>query len=77
MISGSLATTNTNTTRSSLSYINTVISGATQEGLYSTVVRENYMDDSMANVLRQTYGYNVTKKDDIMGSLSYYTIKWG
>jgi hypothetical protein len=77
MISGSLATTNTNTTRSSLSYINTVISGATQEGLYSTVVRGNYMDDSMANVLRQTYGYNVTKKDDIMGSLSYYTIKWG
>lgn len=77
MISGSLAATNTNTTRSSLSYINTVVSGATLEGLYSTVVRGNHMDDNMAYVLSKTYGYTVTKNDDIMGSIPAYTIKWG
>jgi hypothetical protein len=77
MISGSLAATNTNTTRSSLSYINTIVSGATLEGKYSTVVRENQMDDNMAYVLSNTYGYTVTKNSDIMGSMSAYTIKWG
>lgn len=77
MISGSLAATNTNTTRNNLTYINSVVSGATQEGKFSTVVRENQMDDNMAYILSTTYGYSVTKNSDIMGSIGSYTIKWG
>lgn len=77
MISGSLATTTTNSTRSGLSFINTLVSGATLEGKYTIFADEKIMDDNMAYVLSNTYGYNVTKKNDVMGTFSNYIINWG
>lgn len=77
MISGSAATSATNTTRSSLSYVNSVITGATAQGGYTTSIDSTNMDDNMAYVLRTTYGYNVTKKNNVMGTFSTYVINWG
>jgi hypothetical protein len=77
MITAATAKTNTYTTRSTLSYVNSVVTGVTSLGGYTTFIDERYMDDNMAYVLRNTYGYNVTKKDDFMGTLQNYTINWG
>lgn len=77
MISGSLAKTNTDSTRSSLSYVNNVITGATSQGQYNAFIDERSMDDNMANTLKNTYGYNVTIKTDSMGTFANYLINWG
>lgn len=77
MISGSAATSATNTTRSTLAYINSEITGKTAQGAYSTSIDSTLMDDNMAYVLRSTYGYNVTKKNNVMGTFSTYHINWG
>jgi hypothetical protein len=77
MISGSFATTGSTQTRTSLSYINELVTGATAQGRYYIVVPNQYMDDSMANVLRSTYGYKVQVKNSSMGTFNDYTISWG
>jgi hypothetical protein len=77
MISGSVAASATNTTRGDLSYINHLITGATASGSYTVYTNEKIMDDNMAYVLRTTYGYNVTKSNEFMGTLSEYSINWG
>jgi hypothetical protein len=77
MISGSFATTGSTQTRTSLSYINELVTGATAQGRYYIVVPNQYMDDSMANVLRSTYGYKVQAKNSSMGTFDDYTISWG
>lgn len=77
MISGSFATTGSTQTRTSLSYINELVTGATAHGRYYIVVPNQYMDDSMANVLRSTYGYKVQAKNSSMGTSDDYTISWG
>jgi hypothetical protein len=77
MISGSFATTGSTQTRTSLSYINELVTGATAQGRYHIVVPNQYMDDSMANVLRSTYGYKVQSKNSLMGTSNDYTISWG
>jgi hypothetical protein len=77
MISGSAATTGSTQTRTTLSYVNNLVTGATAEGKYTIYADEKVMDDNMAYVLRTTYGYNVTKKTDLMGSFGTYTINWG
>jgi hypothetical protein len=77
MISGSAAVTASNTTRNTLSYVNNVITGATSEGKYTVFIDEKNMDDSMKDVLTNTYGYNITKRSDSMGTFSTYMINWG
>lgn len=77
MISGSQAASSADSTRRSLSYINSVVTGVTAEGAFTTFVDEKHMDDNMAYVLQNTYGYNITKKTDLMGSFSTYMINWG
>lgn len=77
MISGSAAASATNSTRANLSYINNLITGATASGSYTTYANEKTMDDNMAYVLRNTYGYNVSKLNEFMGTLSEYSINWG
>lgn len=77
MISGSAATNGTNSTRGNLAYINAIVSGATLEGKYNAFVDARSMDDNMAYVLRNTYGYNITKSTDSMGTLNNYLINWG
>ena len=77
MISGSLATSSSDSTRRSLSYVNNVITGATSQGQYNAFIDERSMDDNMAYVLRNTYGYNVSKRTDLMGTFTNYLINWG
>lgn len=77
MISGSLAKSNTDTTTGSLSYINDLITGATTSGSYNIVVPRLYMNEAMAVKLRTTYGYNVSKRHDFMGTNDSYLISWG
>jgi hypothetical protein len=77
MISGSLAKTNTDTTTGSLSYINDLVTGATTSGSYNVVIPRLYMNEAMAVRLRTTYGYNVTRRNDFMGTNDSYIISWG
>ena len=76
MISGSVAKTNSDTTTGSLSYINNLVTGATSSGSYNISVSNRYMNDTMATLLR-SYGYNVTTKNDNMGTNNDYVITWG
>lgn len=76
MISGSFATTGSTQTRTSLSYINELVTGATAQGLYRIVVPNQFMDDNMANVLRRTYGYQVQSRTSLMGTFDDYIISW-
>jgi len=77
MISGSAALTASNQVTSSLSYISTLVSGATTSGSYNIFVSNQYMNDVMANDLRTIYGYNVSLRDDNMGTNNEYSISWG
>lgn len=77
MISGSAALTASNTTTGSLSYISTLISGATEQGLYRILVGNSHMNDAMAEQLRTVYGYTVTAKNSFMGTYDDYMISWG
>ena len=77
MISGSAALTASNTTTGSLSYISTLVSGATEEGLYRIIVGNSHINESMVNQLRNAYGYTVTPRSSFMGSYDDYIISWG
>lgn len=76
MISGSIAQTGSTETRTNLSYINDLITGATSQGSYRIFVKNQFMDDTMAEDLRTTYGYNVTKRNDFMGTNYDYLVSW-
>jgi hypothetical protein len=76
MISGSVAKTNSDNTTGSLSYINNLVTGATSLGLYYITVPNTYMNESMATQLR-SYGYNVTNRNNFMGTNNDYIIRWG
>jgi hypothetical protein len=77
MISGSAALTASNTTTGSLSYISELVSGATEQGLYRIVVGGQHMNDTMADNLTNTYGYEVNVRNSFMGTLNEYIISWG
>lgn len=76
MISGSVAQTGSTQTRTSLSYINDLITGATTQGLYRIFVPNEHMDNDMANELRSTYGYSVNTRNSFMGTNIDYLISW-
>jgi hypothetical protein len=76
MQSGSAARTATNTATGSLSYIDTLISGATAQGKYSIIVEGDLLNDSMITTLRNVYGYTVDQQFNSMGSYPRYTISW-
>ena len=77
MISGSAALTASNNTTGSLSYINTLVNDATSSGSYFVVVPNKYMNETMANVLSNTYGYNILRKTNNGGTYLDYMISWG
>ena len=66
----------TTTSRSSLSYIEQLITGATQEGLFYVYVPATYIDDEMATTLRSN-GFVVEKKNNFLGENYDYFINWG
>ncbi len=76
MISGSAATTGSTLTRTSLTYINNMVTGATSQGLYRIFVPNQYIDDSMVTILRNTYGYSVTPQNSFNGTNNDYIISW-
>jgi hypothetical protein len=76
MISGSAATTGSTQTRTTLSYVNNLVTGATTSGSYHIYVSNEFMDDDMMNELIGTYGFKVTKRNSLMGSNMDYLINW-
>ena len=76
MISGSIAQTGSTETRTTLSHINNLITGATAQGLYRIFVPNEYMDDSMATELTNVYGYTVNTRNSFMGTNLDYIVSW-
>jgi len=75
MQSGSAARIASNTVTSSLSHIDTLISGATAQGLYSIMVEGSRINSSMVTTLK-SYGYTVDAVFDTMGTYPRYVISW-
>jgi len=75
MISGSAARIASNTATSSLSYIDSLVTGATAQGLYTIMVDGAKINSAMITTLKQ-YGYTVTESFDTMGTYPRYTINW-
>jgi hypothetical protein len=75
MISGSAATTGATQTRTTLSYVNNLVTGATSSGSYHIYVPNDYMDDDMMDDLIG-YGFRVTKRNTLMGTNMDYLINW-
>lgn len=76
MISGSAALTGSTQTRTTLSYVNNLVTGATSSGSYHIYVPNDYMDDDMMDELIGTYGFKVTKRNALMGTNMDYLINW-
>lgn len=76
MISGSVAQTGSTLTRDNLTYINSLVTGATSQGAYRVFVKNEYMDEDMASDLRNVYGYKVDARNDFMGTNLDYIISW-
>ena len=75
MQSGSAARIASNTVTSSLSHIDTLISGATAQGLYSIMVEGARINSTMITTLK-SYGYTVDTVYDTMGTYPRYVISW-
>jgi hypothetical protein len=75
MISGSAARIASNTATSSLSHIDSLITGATAQGLYTIIVDGEKINPAMITILKQ-YGYTVSQSFDTMGTYPRYTINW-
>lgn len=75
MIASTGATQSSINTRTGLTYINMLVTGATSEGLYNIVVPGNHIDDNMVTAIR-ALGYNVTPKNSFMGTNYDYIISW-
>jgi hypothetical protein len=65
----------TTTSRSSLVYIEELITGATQEGLFHVYVSATYIDDGMVTTLRSN-GFSVDKINNFLGDNYDYLINW-
>lgn len=77
MTHASGSTITSNSVRTGYTYINTIITGATTQGLYSVVIDGTYMDDTMISGLTGTYGYRISTLTDTIGSYKRYRISWG
>jgi len=76
MITKDQALSGTTASRSSLTYIEQLITGATQQGLFYVYVSSQYIDDEMATTLRG-YGFVVGKRNNFSGDNYDYFINWG
>jgi hypothetical protein len=76
MITKDQALSGTTASRSSLTYIEQLITGATQQGLFYVYVSSQYIDDEMATTLRG-YGFVVGKRNSFSGDNYDYFINWG
>jgi len=76
MIDATTASSNSDTTRNDLTYINTLVGNATDQGLKYIIVDNKIIDDTMMSDLKLNYGYNVTKQYFDMALYPVYTITW-
>jgi hypothetical protein len=60
----------------SLSYINDLVVDACNKGSYHIFVDSTCMNDDMMLVLSNTYGYQITKKTNDIGTYVTYKIDW-
>ena len=58
-----------------LTYIDSVIGTAANNGLFSVVVEGNYINDTLTGSLISA-GYTVSKNLENMGTYPRYTINW-
>jgi hypothetical protein len=75
MISGSAARIASNAATSSLSYIDSLVTGATAQGLYSITVDGVRVNSQMITTLK-SYGFTVDTTYDTMGTYPRYIISW-
>jgi hypothetical protein len=75
MISGSAARIASNAATSSLSYIDSLVTGATAQGLYSITVDGARVNSQMITTLK-SYGFTVDTTYDTMGTYPRYIISW-
>jgi hypothetical protein len=75
MQSGSAARIASNTATGSLTYIDGLITSATAQGLYQITVDPRYINEGMVTILGN-YGYQVSTKNDFMGTNNDYVIRW-
>jgi len=73
--SASTSRTASNNTFTGLTYVNSIITGATTNGLYSVIIEGNYLDDTLTGSIISS-GYTVTKRFDNMGTYPRYLIGW-
>jgi len=66
MISASNLRTNSNNVRNNLTYIESVIKSASDQGLYHVIIENQYIDDNMVQNLRNN-GYSVSKREGVLG----------
>ena len=69
------AKNNTDSVRSNLTYINTLVTDAASNGQTVIFIDGVFMDDSMADTLRGL-GYHITKEYFDFGSYPRYIIKF-
>jgi hypothetical protein len=62
--------------RSSLSYINGLVTNAIANNKFLIIVDAIYIDDTMMNALITTYGYKVEKRFFDIGTYPQYVISW-
>jgi hypothetical protein len=70
------ALSDTNTTRTNLTYINGLITDAASKGEYHININEKYIDSDMISDLETTYGYKITTRTFDMGTNVDYLIEW-
>jgi hypothetical protein len=75
MINGTTANSTSQSTRSSLTYVNNIVTGCTSRGEYVTSIDARYIDDSVMSALIGL-GYKVTKSTSDMGTFVTYKIGW-
>jgi len=73
--SASTSRTTSNNAFTGLTYVNSIITGATTNGLYSVIIEGNYLDDTLTGSIISS-GYTVTKRFDNMGTYPRYLIGW-
>jgi len=75
LISAATANTASNASRTGCTYINTLISGATDQGVNFVRVDNKYIDTNILTLLANA-GYQVTTSYTDMGTYVTYVITW-
>jgi hypothetical protein len=77
MQSASTAHTTSLNALSGLTYIDTLVSGATSQGLFSIIVAGNLLNSASISALQSSYGYNVQAWGvNDLSSYKQYIISW-